>query len=317
MSTLTAPAPTAGGTGLLHYRPYRGRLRGPMAGVWAIARSGLQMLLRRKLFWGLYGLCLMVFLFFFFGQYIMAWLSTNLTENSFRLGSGTVNLEPSRLVATFRNELKINGGGETYLNVIWYEGYLVMIVLALAGAVLVGNDFRFGSLPFYLSKPLGRWHYVLGKCLAVAAFVNLMTTLLALVLWVEYGLLDSWSYFWDSAGLAVGIVGYGAVLTVVLSLLLLATASGLRRTVPMVMVWTALFVFARGMSEILVRVSGEEVRWRLIDLWSNMYVIGRWCMGVAPNPAYPSAAEAALVLTMVCCGCLIYLSRRIRAVEVV
>ena len=51
-----------------------------------------------------------------------------------------------------------------------------MIVLALAGAVLVGNDFRFGSLPFYLSKPLGRWHYVLGKCLAVAVFVNLMTT---------------------------------------------------------------------------------------------------------------------------------------------
>ena len=81
---------TAGGTGLLHYRPYRGRLRGPAAGVWAIARSGLWMILRRKLFWGLYGLCLMVFLFFFFGQYIMSWLSTNLQENTFRVGSGSV-----------------------------------------------------------------------------------------------------------------------------------------------------------------------------------------------------------------------------------
>ena len=70
-----------------------------------------------------------------------------------------------------------------------------MIVLALAGSVLVGNDFRFGSLPFYLSKPLGRWHYVLGKCLAVAVFVNVMTTILALILLVEYGLLDSWDYF--------------------------------------------------------------------------------------------------------------------------
>ena len=49
-----------------------------------------------------------------------------------------------------------------------------MIVLALAGSVLVGNDFHHGSLPFYLSKPIGRRHYVLGKCLGVGAFVNLI-----------------------------------------------------------------------------------------------------------------------------------------------
>jgi ABC-type transport system involved in multi-copper enzyme maturation permease subunit len=317
MPTLTTPAPTAGGTGLLHYRPYRGRLRGPANGVWAIARSGLRTLLRRKLFWGLYGLCLMVFLFFFFGQYIMSWLSTNLQENTFRVGSGMVALDPTRLLHAFRDELKINGSGETYVNVIWYEGYLVMIVLALAGAVLVGNDFRFGSLPFYLSKPLGRWHYVLGKCLAVAVFVNLMTTALALALWAEYGLLESWGYFWESARVALGILGYGAVLTVVLSLLLVATASWLRRTVPMVMVWTTLFVFARGLGEILVRVSGDQPRWRLIDLWSDTYVVGSWCMGLSTGANYPPAWEAALVLGAECGACLIYLNRRIRAVEVV
>src|SRR3954471_19749220 len=211
MSTLTAPAPASGGAGLLHYRPYRGRLRGPAAGAWAIARSGLRTLLRRKLFWGLYGLCLMVFLFFFFGQYIMAWLATNMQENSFRVGNGNVAVDPARLLGTFRTELKINGGGETYVNVIWYEGYLVMVVLALSGAVLVGNDFRFGSLPFYLAKPLGRWHYVLGKCLAVAVFINLMTTFFALVLWVEYGLLDQdWEYLLTTWNLPLGILGYGA-----------------------------------------------------------------------------------------------------------
>ena len=54
-------------------------------------------------------------------------------------------------------------------------------MLALAGSVLVGNDFLHGSLPFYLSKPIGRWHYVLGKCLAIGVFVNLMTTLPAIL----------------------------------------------------------------------------------------------------------------------------------------
>src|SRR6266478_5519856 len=196
MSTLTAPAPVAGGTGLLHYRPYRGRLRGPMAAVWAIARTGLRTILRRKLFWGLYACGVMIFLFFFFGQYLIRYLGSQLGEQTIMLShTPRFEVEPARLLALFQETLKINGTGATYHNVIWYEGFLVMIVLAFAGSVLVGNDFRFGSLPFYLSKPLGRWHYVLGKCLAVAVFVNLLTTFFALVLWVEYGLLDNdWSY---------------------------------------------------------------------------------------------------------------------------
>ena len=37
---------------------------------------------------------------------------------------------------------------------------------------LVGNDFTHRSLVFYLAKPIRRWHYLLGKCLAVAAVVG-------------------------------------------------------------------------------------------------------------------------------------------------
>jgi ABC-type transport system involved in multi-copper enzyme maturation permease subunit len=192
-----------------------------------------------------------------------------------------------------------------------------MIVLALAGSALVGNDFRFGSLPFYLSKPLGRWHYVLGKSLTVAVFINAMTTLLALILWVEYGLLDSWAYFANSWRVAIGIVGYGAVLTLVLCLLLMATASWLRKTVPMIMVWTTLFVFARGLSQILMNVTGENSYWRLIDLWTDMYAVGCWLMQVQLDKTYPPAGAAIVVLGLLCAGCYVFLNRRIRAVEVV
>src|SRR5262249_50175983 len=143
--------------------------------------------------------------------------------------------DPRNIVRLLSNILKMNGTGETYRNFFWYQGHIVMVVLALAGSLLVGNDVHHGSLPFYLSKPLSSWHYLLGKCLAVSVFVNLMTTLPAVVLWVQYGLLDSWDYFLDNADLLAGILGYGLVLTVSLSLLLVATASWLRRTVPMVM----------------------------------------------------------------------------------
>jgi ABC-2 type transport system permease protein len=305
--------------GLLHYRPWRGTFRSPLLGFWPVARIALAMIFRRKLFWGLYALGLTLFLLYFFGQYLLAWAAAQ--------GGSSVEVVPGRredprwLVKMLSGFLKMNGTGETYRNFIWYQGWIVMAVLALAGSVLVGNDIHHGSLPFYLSKPLSRWHYLLGKFLAVGLFVNLLTTLPALVLWLQYGLLHSWYYFTEQAHLAVGILGYGALLTVCLSVMILATAAWLRRTAPLVMVWTTVFVFGRQLSRALVDQLKFDPRWRLIDVWNNMYVLGHQMMGLKPadiTPAVqPTATEAALVLGGVCLLCLSYLVWRIRAVEVV
>jgi hypothetical protein len=277
------------------------------------------MIFRRKLFWALYALALVIFFLFFFGQYLLAWAETQVGEQTVRVAA--VRIQPAQLIHFFRDLLKLNGSGETYRNFFWYQGYMVMILLALAGSVLVGSDFQFGSLPFYLAKPLGRWHYLLGKCLAVAVFVNLMTTLPALILFVQFGLLDSWHYFVDSAHLFVGIVGYGLVLTFCLSLMLVATATWLRRTVPMIMTWTTLFFFFRLLAIALVDGFRCDPHWRLVDLWNDMYLVGNFCLGMAADtirPAtQPAVVEAALVLGAVSLLCLIYVNLRIRAVEIV
>ena len=308
------------GVELLHYRPWRGSFRGPAVSVWPIARVSLWMIFRRKLFWATYALGLLFFLLFFFGQYLLAWAQTQLGESSVSL-IDRYQESPARLVTQLRDVLKLNGTGEMYRNFFWYQGYMVMVVLALAGSILVGNDFHFGSLPFYLSKPLSRWHYLVGKCLAVGVFINLMTTLPALALYVQYGLLDSWSYFTDCAYLFFGILGYGLLLTVCLSLILVATASWLRRTVPLIMTWTTLFVFSRLIAEALVDRLHYDGHWRLIDLWNDLYVIGNTLLQVphekirpAPQPEW---YEAALVLGAVCLLCLSYLNLRTRAVEIV
>jgi hypothetical protein len=322
------------GHSLLHYRPWRGRLHGPAAGVWPVARVSLWMIFRRKLFWALYGLGLFIFLMFFFGQYLLAWAQTQAGENTVMVGF--VRAKPAALIDLLRDLMKLNGSGETYRNFFWWQGYMVMIVLALAGSVLMGNDFQFGSLPFYLSKPVGRWHYLAGKFLAVGVFVNLMTTVPALVLFVQYGLLESWGYFVGDGvalrlggralelpvnPLLLGILGYGLVLTVCLSLMLLATAVWLRRTVPLIMVWTTLFVFLRALASALVDGLHYDARWRLIDLWHDTYLVGNACLGI-PSTAIrpfpqPPTAEALLVLGVACVLCLMYLNLRIRAVEIV
>jgi hypothetical protein len=197
-----------------------------------------------------------------------------------------------------------------------------MIVLSLAGAVLVGNDFQHGSLPFYLAKPIARRHYLLGKFLGVGIFVNLMTTIPALILYLQAGLLYDWqSWYLDHLRELAGILGYGVVLTVTLSLLLVATSIWLRRTVPLVMVWAGVFVLCRMLAAFLVDGQRFDVRWRLLDLWNDLYLVGLWCLGAGHDtvrpPNQPQYWEAALAVAAVCAACLLYLRRRVQAVEIV
>lgn len=305
---------------LLHYRPWRGDFRPPAVSIWPIARVALMSLFRKWMFWIIYALGLLIFLLFFFGQYLLSWALTQAGETEVQLG-GWGRTNPRNLIQLFRFLLKLDGGPQTYYNFFSYQSHIVMIVLALAGSILIGNDMRFGSLPFYLSKPLSRWHYLLGKGLAVAVFINLLTTLPALILFVQWGLLESWDYFYESIDLLLGILGYGAVVTLTLTLLLLATATCLRKTVPLIMTWTTLFFFLSLLSSALVHDLHFSPRWRLIDLWGDAALIGRVCLGLPERPmesaSRPPWHEAALTLGGVCLLCLIYLIRRIRAVEIV
>jgi len=225
------------------------------------------------------------------------------------------------MIQALTKTLKMNGSADTFANFIWFEGYILIIVLTLAGSVLVGNDFSHGSLPFYLSKPISRWHYMLGKCLAIGVFVNLMTTVPALLLFLQYGMVDEWSYYWDSFHLVVGILGYGLILTVSLSIILLAFATWLRKTVPMIMVWVSVFVLGRVVAKLIVDGLKFSPSWRLFDLWNDLYLMGASCLGIPletmrPGPQ-PPFWQAWLVIGGLCAFCLLYLRRRIQAVEVV
>ncbi len=305
---------------LLHYRPWRGDFRPPAVSVWPIARVALMSLFRKWMFWIIYVLGLLIFLLFFFGQYLLSWALTQAGEERVQVG-GWGSMNPRILIQLFRTLLKLDGGPQTYYNFFGYQSHIVMIVLALAGSILIGNDMRFGSLPFYLSKPLSRWHYLLGKGLAVAVFINLLTTLPAVLLFVQWGLLESWDYFFERFDLLLGILGYGAVVTLTLTLLLLATATCLRKTVPLIMTWTTLFIFFSLLSSALVHDLHFSPRWRLIDLWGDTALIGRVFLGLPERPMefanHHPWYEAALTLGGVCLLCLIYLIRRIRAVEIV
>jgi ABC-2 type transport system permease protein len=317
---------------LLHYREWHGHYRRPIWSIWPIARVALATLFRRKMFWGMYAVGLLLFLMFFFGSFLLDWAESQLPATPIQVGN--FKADPDRIGQMLRRALRVlNGSQDTFAYFFIYQGSMVMVVLALAGSILVGNDFTQRSLPFYLAKPLSRWHYLGGKCLAVGVVVNLMTTLPALVLFVQHGL-GEWDYFVDPdyfvklgdrgpAGwqLLAGVLAFGVVLTVCLSIMLVAAAAWMRRTVPLIMVWTTVFLFFRLLAGILVDGLQLSPRWRLIDLWNDLCLIGFACLGYDKQEIWPATQpaflEAGLVLAGVCLACLSYLNLRTRAVEVV
>jgi len=317
---------------LLHYRSWHDAFHGPWWTIWPIARVALATLLRRKLFWMLYAFGLLLFLMFFFGAFLLAWAESQVTVSAQQLGKlGS----PDRMLRNLRIAIRIlNGSQDTFQYFFAYQGAIVVVTLALAGSLLVGNDFTHKSIGFYLSKPIHRWHYILGKCLAVAIIVQMMTTLPALGLYAQHAF-DDWNYFWNvdyfldtdtgkgPAGIVLlaAIVGYGTLLSVVLSILLVATASWMRRTMPLIMVWMSLFFFLRILANLLVDALKYDERFRLIDLWNDITLLGQGLLGYAwddinPKP-HPEFWEAGLVLIGVSAACLIYLNFRTRSVEIV
>ena len=142
------------------------------------------------------------------------------------------------------------------------------------------------------------------------------------MLWVQAGLLYDWqTYYTENFGLLLGILGYGLVLTVSLSSLVMATAVWLRQTVPMTMAWMGGFALLRLLAGWLVDGLKADERWRLLDLWNDLYLVGAWCLRIDPTtirPAeQPQTWEAVLFLSAVAAACLLYLRKRIHAVEIV
>jgi ABC-type transport system involved in multi-copper enzyme maturation permease subunit len=284
-----------------------------------MARMSFFLLVRRRIFWGLFGLALLIFFFFFYGQYLVVWITLQTSTQTVPLFGLPMKVAD---LTKFLDRLNLNGTPHTYGNFIWFEGYIVTIVLALAGAVLVGNDFHYGSLPYYLSKPIGRRHYVLGKVLAVGLVINLITTVPAVILFLQAGLLYDWQvYYVDHLRQLLGIFAYGFLLTATLGLLLVATSVWVRRTVPLVMVWTGLFVLCRAVAAWLVEGVRLDPAWRLIDLWNDLYLVGIWCLGAdmrTVRPAIqPEVWQAAAVVAGTCAVCWLYLRKRVQAVEII
>jgi hypothetical protein len=308
----------------IRYHGWQGQLRSPWISCLAIVRVALLQVFRRKSYWVVIALGMLNFLVYWSIIYAVT---------QFQIPPEA----QARLLEGFGFSAQASAGQENgYIMFMQRQSLIVMILLAFSGSLLVGSDFRFNSLPFYLSRRIDRRHYIVGKLLAVGTVVSLLTMLPALALFVEFGMFTSSLDYWiDNWQIPVAVLAYGLVMSTVLSVLLVTLSAYLQKMAPIAITWSSLFVMLGTMADQLSRRGGSRT-WHLIDPWRDIRYVGKLCFyagkravvgvnttdvpyfGIFRDGAeYDRALWALLILVVICSLALVALVRRVRAVEIV
>lgn len=291
-----------------HYHPWNGKLGGagigPLRGTAAVVRTTLLQVLRRKAYWVIYALGI--------SQFLVYWAVI------YALTQMQLPPEVQRgMLRTFGFSIDAADAQDTgYLDFMEQQSFVVMILLAFCGSLMVGSDFREGVLPFYLSRRLDRRHYIAGKLLAIAGLVWLLTVVPALLLFMEYGMFTTSLEYWRANWRVVpAILGYGAVLGGVLALWLAAVSAYLQKLAPIAVVWSSLFVLLGRLGFILRESTGVR-EWTLLDPWKDLRLAGRLFFGEFRTRGDAQLSTSAAWLLAGLSGvALLALLRRVRAVE--
>lgn len=147
------------------YRGYDGALRPPRAAIGTLLRHGLQEAFGSRLTLILFvASCLPVLAFA-----SMIYLANNLdllVQAGFTIGQGDL---PRIREAAFFFFLTVQSG-------------FAFLLAAFVGPTLVAPDVAHGAMPLYLSRPLTRWGYGLGKLSVLLVLLSLVTWLPGILL---------------------------------------------------------------------------------------------------------------------------------------
>jgi hypothetical protein len=269
----------------------------------------MSLVLRRRIFWAFLLLGLANFLFFSSVVYGIAMYQVEFAQRRWSL-------------PPFLQVFRFSGSATSFRDFISMQATATMLLLAFGSSVLLGNDFRFHAVSFYLSRPVRKLDYFLGKLAAAAGLCALVTLLPAVVLYLEYGLyLESMQYFRDSSRTLLAIIAYGALVSVAVGTLLLGIAAVCRKTILTVVAWGAIFAFLPIVSEIFhhvaERVGASSWPARLINLWAVLEWISDAFFGVEREGGAGRMAAALAVLGAWMAVAVAAFWMRIRGAEVV
>lgn len=197
----------------------------------------------------------------------------------------------------------------------WQVAMLPVLLVSLyVGAGAVANDVAAGALVVYLSKPISRWDYLLGKALPLLGALTAITVLPALALLaLALSLAQDLTLLRQAPALPFSIVAYGLWISVYFTLAVLALSSTSRSAR---MAGAGFAAVALG-SEAFVRFGLGRVLEGGPPLYLSMvgaaYDVGNVFFARPSEGTAPYSSLSVMTLTLV--GALLLLGRRLRSPE--
>ena len=270
------------------YRRYEGRREAHGHSWLVITRAGIMERLRERKFLGLL---------------LFAWLP-------FLVRSVQLYVAANYQQATF-----LAATPQMFRDFLAQQGVFVFFITLYVGSGLIANDRRANALQIYLSKPLTRVDYVVGKLATLLIFLTFVTWVPGILLLVMQ-ILFAGNLTFLKANLylfpAITVFAAITVLTSSFTMLALSSLSKSRRFVAVM--YAGLIFFTAAMYQALRGITGSRA-WVFISPGDVLDVIGdRIFRSTEPQNFFAGALVTVIVLLA---ASVFVLERRVRGVEVV
>jgi len=193
----------------------------------------------------------------------------------------------------------------------FFGGLLALIV----GPGLVSPDLANGALPLYLSRPISRTAYAVGKTTTLAVLISLITWVPGLFLFFLQSWLEGWAWFAANARIAVAIVVGAGIWIVTISLLALAASAVARRKVIAQTFLLGVIIFGTIAGQAVNQMFQTKLGF-VFALPELMHTIWEGLFQV-PLAAQLPTSVAWVALIAICAASVAVLARKLRAFEVV
>ena len=271
------------------YRRYAGR-RDLAGQAWmVIARNGIRTILRKRLFLGLL---------------VAAWIP-------FVVGAVIVYLR-----ANFPQFTLLSITAQRFREFLGTQDIFVFFITIWVGAGLVANDKRANALQIYLSKPLTRVEYIVGKLVILGTFLLLVTWVPAIMLlFLQVAFTGSFSFLRENLYLFPAVTVFAGLQVLLAAFTMLALSSLSKSSRYVAILYAGAYWFSHAVFGVIYAVTGStKLSW--ISLPGNLNQLGDIIFRLQPRYSTP-AAVSALAMVAVIAASIWVLERRIRGVEVV
>jgi len=283
------------------YKAYHGVLTPAWSRFTVLTRYGLSTLFNSRPFTAYTVLCFLPFLGALAYIYVV---HSAAAQALLRMGNampGTVN-------------------NDFFLGYLGFEAGMGFILAAWGGPGMITKDFANHSVQLYLSRPISRTEYLIGKVSVLAALLSCITWIPALILFFVKAGLQGHGWLWENLWMAGSIILSCLIWIAMISLISMAVAVWVRWRIAATALMLGIFFLLPAVGQILNAIL--RTQWgNLINfthmitlVWMRLFRESQAELPPAFNGVPLWAAWMSLLAT--CVACFWLLDRKLRAREV-